>query len=162
MIWKTILKVGLRVCVAAIAGLAVFIGIDKVNKNNNEKTEKPEGGPKKTGMENLSSNEPVPEESVVQKMRNIQGTLGKLFACVQALTLVVESFRKILSGTGENNGGGYYNTQPYYLGSNPFYSNYGYYPQQTYTSEDGVIFNRISPFITEVICNNSNRGYRGV
>ena len=134
---KTILKVGFKICVAVAAGLAIFMGIDRTIK----KDEKIEGGPKKTGMEQLSSNEPVPEEGVVQKMRNVQGTLGKLFAFAQALTLVVENFKKVFAGPGES---GYYSGQPYYT-SNPFYE----FNRPTYVG-DGVIMNRVSPFITEV------------
>lgn len=151
MDFKALLKVGLKVCVAAAAGLVIFIGIDRVNDEPGKKgNERVEGGPKKTGMENLTDNEPVKKTSVVQKMRNVQGTLGKLFACVQALTIVVENFKKVFSGPGES---GYYCGQPYYTGS-PFYTVSG----PSYC-EGGIVMNRISPFITEVMY---DRNYRGI
>lgn len=149
MDYKSVLKLGLKICVAAVSGLVIFIGIDHVGK----KDEKIEGGPAKTGMENMTDNKPVPENSVIQKMRNVQGTLGKLFACVQALTLVVENLKKVFSNSPD--GSPFYAGQPYYIGGNPFY----YYGTQDYSRNGGVIMNRVSPFITEVIY---DRDYRGI
>lgn len=154
MNYSLIFKVGLKVCIAAAAGLAIYLGIDKVSgSGSGKKQEKIEGGPKNTGMENLSSNEPVEEGGVVDKMRNVQGTLGKLFACAQAVTIAVENFKKVFSGPGES---GCYAGTPYYYGGNPFYNN-GYGggyrnpdlgPDFYYSRNNNYSMNRMSPNTT--------------
>lgn len=141
MDYGKILKFGFKVLAAAVAGAIVFIGVDKASSNNKKRQNNPpedpcfteDQTPERMNVPQVRKNNC--EGDFVGKMRSVQDTCGKLFAFVQSLTTVADSFCRIFK---TDNG---YIGQPYY--NNPW----GY--QQPIDMGNGVIWNRISPYIIE-------------
>lgn len=156
MNYGKILKIGFKVLIAAVAGAAVFIGVDKASNGNNQR--KPNNSFQddpcfSTGNGNRFNNgSPTTQvrrneddSNFVSKMKNVQDSCGKLFAFVQSLTVVADNFSRIFQNNGNSCIG-----QPYY-GNN----RWGYQPVNL---GNGVIWNRISPYIVEV---GTESGYNG-
>lgn len=158
MCFKDVLKIGFKVLVAAATGLVIYSGIDRISNNN-------DGGKKKRGcqertnsLDDLSGNvtgepEKINEDGFIQKLKNIQGTFGKLFAIAQSITFVADNFRRIFAGPEDNSG--YYIGQQSYYNNDPWYNNS--YNGRGNTGK--VYINRLSPFVMEVV---DDRDYRGI
>lgn len=166
MNYKGVLKLGLKILVAATAGLAVFAGIDgklggkkKFDGENSRNDEQPgrrqqrrdwrrDDEEEYVSMEadwKKEASRPVEEGGAIQSLKNIQGTLGKLLTFAQSLTLLAQSFKRVFSSPSDDES---------------FYSSGFYDPwRQPMFSQGGVIFNRLSPFVTEV--EFDNRYYHG-
>ena len=179
MDYRRIFKLGFKILVAAAAGLAVFAGIDgklggkkksdnSVDNSEGRQTESRQQGENwRTGGgisgEYVSmdvdwkkeASRPIvkSDDGAIQSLKNIQGTLGKLLTFAQSLTLLAQSFKRVFSDSSDDCGEFYNN-----FGYNRFYDPWRQQPS-TYYSQDGVIFNRLSPFVTEV--EFDNRYYQG-
>lgn len=161
MNYGKILSVGFKVLVAAVAGVAVFIGVDKINANNGNQNQPkqrciPDDDPCfSSPRSEFQPNNDVPvqqvkrsedDSSIVEKMKNVQDTCGKLFTFVQSLTMVVDNFSRIFRNDGSSR-----LSQPYY--GDPW----GY--RQPINMGNGVYWNRISPYIIEASSTPDPRCY---
>lgn len=172
MDYKGILKLGLKILVAAAAGVAVFAGIDgrlggmkkKSNDSNSTAEEDNEQQPGRRqqrrdwrrddeeeyvsleGDWKKEASRPTKDGGAIQSLKNIQGTLGKLLTLAQSITLFAQSLKRVFSGSGDDG---------------DFYYSSGFYDplRQPVFAQGGVVFNRLSPFVTEV--EFDNRYYRG-
>lgn len=141
MDYGKILKIGFKVLIATVAGAAVFIGVDKVGNSNKRRQnvqEDPCFGeqPERINGTPTQIKRNADDSDFVNKMKNVQDACGKLFTFVQSLTTVADNFCRIFKNDS-------YVGQPYY--NNPW--GYGY--QHPIDMGNGVIWNRISPFIVE-------------
>lgn len=138
MNWSKVLEIGLKVVVAAGAGLAVFKGIELAMNNYNSvqaaNVDIPSDGNNKPVVSN-NNNGGV----VVNSLRAAQGTCGKLFNLTQGLVTVAESISAF-----RNSGNDY----AYYGG----YGNNNYYQPQ-----NGTGWRRINPFIIESVPQNGQQ-----
>lgn len=162
MEFKTILKVGFKVAIAAVTGLAIYVSMDKVNNNSNRPNRGGNRGRfsednnidnrerrnneedlindfRKEDVVNEDTSKSKEEVSFSQRMRNVQNTFSKLLAFAQTVTVTVDSISKIFNGN-DNIGGGYGYQQ--YIG-NPYEGNKVYL-------KNGAVFNRLSPYILEL------------
>ena len=103
MNYGKILSVGFKVLVAAVAGVAVFIGVDKINTNNGNQNggfrqkSIPDDPSFSSGSEFQSNNNTQIQQvkrdrndsNIVEKMKNVQDTCGRLFTFVQDRKSVV-------------------------------------------------------------------------
>ena len=166
MNWKIVCEVGLKVLAAAVAGVAIFIGVDKATKV--KQNPQPVGDPQQpnpTGM-NMDPGQQQPQQQPAQPQdqttgdriiggfRATQDTFGKMLAFVQSLTLVAENLTRIF---GNNNAQpGYY---PGGWGSQPYYND-PWSMRQPVNTGGGQQWTRISPFIIEAGPGPSPRGYQ--
>lgn len=134
---------GFKVLLAAVAGAAVYFSVDKAGKKSqsNKPFEKREECTTTTSFDCNEGNQQVVVRNnegtdIVKGLKNVQESCGKLFAFMQSLTMVADNFLKIFRGDNS------YIGQPYY--NNPW----GGY-QQPVNMENGVFWNRISPYIVE-------------
>lgn len=160
MNYGKILSVGFKVLVAAVAGVAVFIGVDKINTNNGNQNggfrqkSIPDDPSFSSGSDFQPNNNTQIQQvkrdkndsNIVEKMKNVQDTCGRLFTFVQSLTMVVDNFSRIFRNDGNS-----YLTQPYY--GDPW----GY--RQPIDMGNGVYWNRISPYIIEASSTPDPRYY---
>ena len=131
-------EIGLKVIAAAIVGIAVFVGIDRSTSkkstnfngqgNNNQEPEPKNNtwsqpGEQQQGQNNNQApqqegkreNQDVGEK-VVNGLKGMYGTFGKLSQVISSLVDVVGSVGRLF---GNDNGYGYPPRQPYYT-SNPW------------------------------------------
>lgn len=165
MDWKIVAKLGLKILASTVAGVIIFMGIDKavggntvVNNNNNNNHPQPKPNNNVfTGSENsesvnvndnsnsvnvVNNNE---KNTVVDGLRGAVNSCGKLYLLTQSLTSLAENIGRLF-----NSDQGCY-TQPY--NNDPWFSggyNYGngynngwsrINPYVITTSPQGPIFN---------------------
>lgn len=136
-------EIGLKVLAAAVVGLAVFVGIERStskkstnfndpqqnpdpnNNNNGNKWTQPEqqqdqaagvNQQQNAGNNNTGKDSSVVGEKVVNGLRGMYGTFGKLSQVISSLVDVVGSVGRLF---GKDNDCGYPPRQPYYT-SNPW------------------------------------------
>lgn len=132
-------EIGLKVIAAAVVGIAVFVGIDRSTSkkstnfngqgNNNQEPEPKNNTWSQPGEQQQSQNNdnqaPQQEgkrenkdvgEKVVNGLKGMYGTFGKLSQVISSLVDVVGSIGRLF---GNDNGYGYPPRQPYYT-SNPW------------------------------------------
>lgn len=130
-------EIGLKILAAAVVGIAVFVGIDRSTskkntnfngqqsnnqtpeQNNNNSWSQPEqnlqDNQNQTPREVKTENKGVGER-VVNGLRGMYGTFGKLSQVISSLVDVVGSIGRLFGG---DSGYGYPPRQPYYT-SNPW------------------------------------------
>lgn len=132
-------EIGLKVIAAAIVGIAVFVGIDRSTSkkstnfngqgNNNQEPEPKNNTWSQPGeqQQGQSNDNQAPQqegkrenkdvgEKVVNGLKGMYGTFGKLSQVISSLVDVVGSIGRLF---GNDNGYGYPPRQPYYT-SNPW------------------------------------------
>ena len=132
-------EIGLKVIAAAVVGIAVFVGIDRSTSkkstnfnghgNNNQEPEPKNNTWSQPGEQQQGQNNdnqaPQQEgkrenkdvgEKVVNGLKGMYGTFGKLSQVISSLVDVVGSIGRLF---GNDNGYGYPPRQPYYT-SNPW------------------------------------------
>jgi hypothetical protein len=133
-------EIGLKVIAAAVVGIAVFVGIDRSTSkkstnfngqgNNNQEPEPKNNawsqpGEQQQHGQNNDNQAPQQEdkrenkdvgEKVVNGLKGMYGTFGKLSQVISSLVDVVGSIGRLF---GNDNGYGYPPRQPYYT-SNPW------------------------------------------
>lgn len=133
-------EIGLKVIAAAVVGIAVFVGIDRSTSkrstnfngqgNNNQEPEPKNNtwsqpGEQQQQSQNNDNQAPQQEgkrenkdvgEKVVNGLKGMYGTFGKLSQVISSLVDVVGSIGRLF---GNDNGYGYPPRQPYYT-SNPW------------------------------------------
>lgn len=132
-------EIGLKVIAAAVVGIAVFVGIDRstskksTNFNNGQGNNNQEPEPKNNTwsqpgeQQGQNNNNQAPQqegkrenkdvgEKVVNGLKGMYGTFGKLSQVISSLVDVVGSIGRLF---GNDNGYGYPPRQPYYT-SNPW------------------------------------------
>lgn len=165
MDWKIVAKLGLKILASTVAGVIIFMGIDKaagnerVVKNNNNKP-MPKPNNTFTGSENSSEYVNVDNDNstnvsvnnngnnnnkVVSGLRGAVNSCGKLYLLTQSLTSLAENIGRLFNSDQECY------TQPY--NNDPWFSggyNYGtgynngwsrINPYVISTSPQGPIFN---------------------
>lgn len=147
MNWNLICKIGFKVLTAAVAGVVVFVGINKATEGTSQQQNNPQQ-PQPQPQQNPN---PQPQqqgngEVIVGGLRATQDTCGKLLAFVQSLTMVAENLTRIFGKDQSPQ-------QPYY--GSP------YYGQRPVMNSGGQTWTRISPFIIEAGCSGTSpmRGY---
>lgn len=161
-----IISIGLKVLAAVGVGAAVYLGIDKLAKTNNN--------PNPTGNENPNSNlNPTPEnqnsnniqqtgnggvemrteDKIINGLKTAQDICGRAFSLCQNLAIAADNIIKIFGGRsygGNYSGysGGYYNNC---CPNNGYHDKYG----------DPPGFRRISPYILEFVGDDNNGNYGG-
>ncbi len=128
-------EIGLKILAAAVVGIAVFVGIDRstsrrgenfngsqqrqdTNNNNRADSWKPEE-PKQESVNQQTDRDKeskVVGEKVVNGLKGMYGTFGKLSQVISSLVDVVGSVERLF---GRNDDYGYPPRQPYYT-SNPW------------------------------------------
>lgn len=137
MDWKIVAKLGLKILASTVAGVIIFMGIDKavgnekVVKNNSQPLPKPDNN-MFTGSENNSGSVNVNNDNsnnvsvnngnskVVSGLRGAVNSCGKLYLLTQSLTSLAENIGRLFNSDQE------YYTQPY--NNDPWFSggyNYG-------------------------------------
>ena len=165
MNWKLVCEVGFKILTAAVAGAAVFVGINKAMTESDARKKRQPGtteGKSGEGPEQINhgcvfdpSQPPVQcmtqqeEPLILASMRATQDTCGRLLAFIQSLTLVTENLTRIF-------GGGTY--QPV-LGSQMYCQNPWSYRQPVAGCNGQTTFTRISPFIIEAGPAPNSRGF---
>ena len=155
MNFKNLLKIGIKLLVAVSTGIAIFIGIDRVNKTpvppgpnsnndsnryNNSNTIRDEGGENNDSEKNkVSEEESTNEISFSEKVRNIQNTFSKLLSFAQIITSTVDNISRIF---GKNN--------QYYQPSFGPDGTWNDRSQGKVYLSNGAVLNRISPYIMEI------------
>jgi hypothetical protein len=132
-------EIGLKVIAAAVVGIAVFVGIDRSTskrstnfngqQQNNQEPESKNNMWSQPGehQQNKNENQASPQqeekrenkdvgEKVVNGLKGMYGTFGKLSQVISSLVDVVGSIGRLF---GNDNGYGYPPRQPYYT-SNPW------------------------------------------
>ena len=140
---KSILKIGFKVLIAGVTGFAMYIGLNrKNNTNNQDQNTQPE-----YSCENDKQNPQIVQQSncdnyeFVDKLKNVQEIGGKLLTFIQSLTMTADSFSKIF----RSNNNSYIGQQSSYF-CNSWENNY----RRPINFGNGVMGNRISPFIMEI------------
>jgi len=159
MDWKIIAKLGLKILASTVAGVIIFMGIDKavgnerVVNNNNQPTPKPNtfNGSENNGPINVDNNNSTnvsvnnSNNKVVNGLKGAVSSCGKLYLLTQSLTSLAENIGRLFNSDQE------YYTQPY--NNDPWFSggyNYGtgynngwsrINPYVISTSPQGPIFN---------------------
>jgi len=165
MDWKIVAKLGLKILASTVAGVIIFMGIDKavggeeVVKKNNQPQPKPNNN-MFTGSDNNSESVNVNDNSnnvsgnnngkntVVNGLRGAVNSCGKLYLLTQSLTSLAENIGRLFNSDQE------YYTQPY--NTDPWFSG-GY----NYGSGYNNGWSRINPYVIQSspqgpIFNNGN------
>ena len=137
MNWKKVCIVGFKVLTAVVAGAAVFMGIQNVTKENQNK-----GGFSQPGEENEKLGENGIQRSsgevIVDGLRATGDTCGKIIGFVSSLAGVFESGSRIF---GKGSYSPYYDNRPWN------YPGYGGYV----SGNNGETLVRRSQFIVEAV-----------
>lgn len=129
MNWNLVGTVALKVGVALLSGIAVFVSVDKaMNRKSNDNNVN-------LGMDPGVNSNPGPNkaDAVVSSLRATQDTCSKIFNVAKDLGAIVESTRRLFG----KDDGNYYSQQ--------YNGNWGYAPIES----RGQSWTRISPFIIE-------------
>ena len=160
-------EIGLKILAAAVVGIAVFVGIDKSTSrkpnSNNGPQPSPENNqqnqswepPREKQTEEIkqeSNNKPVGEK-VVNGLRGMYGTFGKLSQVISSLVDVVGSVGRLF---GNNDDYGYPPRQPYYNMNNPWSCGCTISPGLNRVN-DYII--QVGPMPGQQYGNNYNNGY---
>ena len=141
---KSILKIGFKVLIAGVTGFAMYVGLNgrKKSNNTNQSSQVNENNDVNPCYRNNNQLQNTQEENCefVDKLKGVQEIGGKLLTFIQSLTMTADSFSRIF---GENNNNSYIG-QPY------FNNTWGNHYRQPINFGNGVMGNRISPFIVEV------------
>lgn len=156
---KKFLITGAKVIVGVVAGVAAFLGINKLIKNEEEVLEENNINVENKINENLEKNNIDDNSSYTNKFqktvtgfKSAQNVLGKIFVLFQSLTLLIENFSRVFSKDSIS-------YQQVNTGYGP---NWGY-NQDIVVDPSGKYWSRrVSPFITEVgtFENNSGSNYQ--
>lgn len=148
-------SIGLKVLTAAGVGIAVYLGIDKVVKNNSQPgtcDRKPQQPTRDHNNPNSNSNiqeventnhdvQPSSAEKVVSGLKVAQDVFSRAFSLCQNVSMAVENIVRIFGNSSSGNYGGY----DYYNNNDPYYNRY----QDKYKDPPG--YRRLSPFIIEYV-----------
>lgn len=141
---KSILKIGFKVLIAGITGFAMYVGLNgrKKSNNTNQSSQVDENNVNPCYRNNNNQLQNPQEENCefVDKLKGVQEIGGKLLTFIQSLTMTADSFSRIFGETNNNS----YIRQPY------FSNTWGNHYRQPINFGNGMIGNRISPFIVEV------------
>lgn len=141
---KSILKIGFKVLIAGITGFAMYVGLNgrKKSNNTNQSSQVDENNVNPCYRNNNNQLQNPQEENCefVDKLKGVQEIGGKLLTFIQSLTMTANSFSRIFGETNNNS----YIGQPY---SN---NTWGNHYRQPINFGNGVMGNRISPYIVEV------------
>ena len=152
------LKIGLKIAAAIVAGVTVFIGINKTigNSDNSNNKERENERPKEPfSMNNIKNGTPVSEvvramngddqyrteresNTVVGGLRSIQSNFSKLSSLIQAIVGVAENLSIIMNGKQQTSANRCWERDTNYNEEEPRVYN-------------GMIGRKITPFITEVM-----------
>jgi len=140
MDWKIVAKLGLKILASTIAGVIIFMGVDKavsgetaVKRNNQPQPQpKPNNnvftGSENNEPENMSVNDNLnnvnevgnKKNAIVSGLKGAVNSCGKLYLLTQSLTSLAENISRLFNNNQE------YYTQPY--NNDPWFSggyNYG-------------------------------------
>lgn len=147
---KSILKIGFKVLIAGLTGFAMYVGLNgkksnKVNVNNTDRSSPSQVDDSNVNPCYRNNNNQLqnPQEEnceFVDKLKGVQEIGGKLLTFIQSLTMTADSFSRIFGETNNNSHIG----QPY------FNNTWGNHYRQPMNFGNGMMGNRISPFIVEV------------
>lgn len=141
---KSILKIGFKVLIAGITGFAMYVGLNgrKKSNNTNQSSQVDENNVNPCYRNNNNQLQNPQEENCefVDKLKGVQEIGGKLLTFIQSLTMTADSFSRIFGETNNNS----------YIGQPYFNNTWGNHYRQPINFGNGVIGNRISPFIVEV------------
>lgn len=141
---KSILKIGFKVLIAGITGFAMYVGLNgrKKSNNTNQSSQVDENNVNPCYRNNNNQLQNPQEENCefVDKLKGVQEIGGKLLTFIQSLTMTADSFSRIFGETNNNS----------YIGQPYFNNTWGNHYRQPINFGNGMIGNRISPFIVEV------------
>lgn len=141
---KSILKIGFKVLIAGITGFAMYVGLNGRKKSNNTNQSSPvdENNVNPCYRNNNNQLQNPQEENCefVDKLKGVQEIGGKLLTFIQSLTMTADSFSRIFGETNNNS----------YIGQPYFNNTWGNHYRQPINFGNGMMGNRISPFIVEV------------
>lgn len=141
---KSILKIGFKVLIAGITGFAMYVGLNgrKKSNNTNQSSQVDENNVNPCYRNNNNQLQNPQEENCefVDKLKGVQEIGGKLLTFIQSLTMTADSFSRIFGETNNNS----------YIGQPYFNNTWGNHYRQPINFGNGVMGNRISPFIVEV------------
>lgn len=141
---KSILKIGFKVLIAGITGFAMYVGLNgrKKSNNTNQSSQVDENNVNPCCRNNNNQLQNPQEENCefVDKLKGVQEIGGKLLTFIQSLTMTADSFSRIFGETNNNS----------YIGQPYFNNTWGNHYRQPINFGNGMIGNRISPFIVEV------------
>lgn len=141
---KSILKIGFKVLIAGITGFAMYVGLNgrKKSNNTNQSSQVDENNVNPCYRNNNNQLQNPQEENCefVDKLKGVQEIGGKLLTFIQSLTMTADSFSRIFGETNNNS----------YIGQPYFNNTWGNHYRQPINFGNGVIGNRISPFIVEL------------
>lgn len=142
---KSILKIGFKVLIAGITGFAMYVGLNGRKKSNNtnqssQVNENSDVNPCYRNNNNQLQNTQEENCEFVDKLKGVQEIGGKLLTFIQSLTMTADSFSRIFGETNNNS----------YIGQPYFNNTWGNHYRQPINFGNGMMGNRISPFILEV------------
>lgn len=141
---KSILKIGFKVLIAGITGFAMYVGLNgrKKSNNTNQSSQVDENNVNPCYRNNNNQLQNPQEENCefVDKLKGVQEIGGKLLTFIQSLTMTADSFSRIFGETNNNS----------YIGQPYFNNTWGNHYRQPINFGNGMMGNRISPFIVEV------------
>lgn len=141
---KSILKIGFKVLIAGITGFAMYVGLNgrKKSNNTNQSSQVDENNVNPCYRNNNNQLQNPQEENCefVDKLKGVQEIGGKLLTFIQSLTMTANSFSRIFGETNNNS----------YIGQPYFNNTWGNHYRQPINFGNGMMGNRISPFIVEV------------
>lgn len=143
---KSILKIGFKVLIAGVTGFAMYIGLSgkKLSKNDDNQQSQQADNCINSNYQQSNQLQSITREDnceFVDKLKGVQEIGGKLLTFIQSLTMTADSFSRIFGESSSNS----YMGQSY--SNNPWGN---HYRNQPMNFGNGVVGNRISPFILEV------------
>jgi hypothetical protein len=164
MDWKIVAKLGLKILASTVAGVIIFMGIDKavggekVVKNNNQPQSKPNDMFTGSSSESVNVNDSNlnsvncstnnEKGTIVSGLKGAVNSCGKLYLLTQSLASLAENIGRLFNSDQE------YYTQPY--NNDPWFSG-GYNYGNGYNNG----WSRINPYVIQSspqgpIFNNGN------
>lgn len=164
MDWKIVAKLGLKILASTVAGVIIFMGIDKavggekVVKNNNQPQSKPNNmftgsssesvNVNDSNLNSVNSSTNNEKGTIVSGLRGAVNSCGKLYLLTQSLASLAENIGRLFNSDQE------YYTQPY--NNDPWFSG-GYNYGNGYNNG----WSRINPYVIQSspqgpIFNNGN------
>lgn len=164
MDWKIVAKLGLKILASTVAGVIIFMGIDKavggekVVKNNNQPQSKPNDTFTGSSSESVNVNDSNlnsvncstnnEKGTIVSGLKGAVNSCGKLYLLTQSLASLAENIGRLFNSDQE------YYTQPY--NNDPWFSG-GYNYGNGYNNG----WSRINPYVIQSspqgpIFNNGN------
>jgi hypothetical protein len=164
MDWKIVAKLGLKILASTVAGVIIFMGIDKavggekVVKNNNQPQSKPNDmftgsssesvNVNDSNLNSVNSSTNNEKGTIVSGLKGAVNSCGKLYLLTQSLASLAENIGRLFNSDQE------YYTQPY--NNDPWFSG-GYNYGNGYNNG----WSRINPYVIQSspqgpIFNNGN------